>query len=77
VNYALSLQRPAPIRMGLFVMLSIAFLLASAVSLAPTFGSAASLAVPSAASHSEVCKCAHCSGGPTCCCRLAGKCPTP
>ncbi|MDR3687770.1 MAG: hypothetical protein P4L46_00205 [Fimbriimonas sp.] len=72
MNHALYLRPMAPIRIGPMLMLLIAFWLASAVSFAPTFGRAAT--VPR---HSDYCHCPHCSGGPTCCCRFAGKCPTP
>ena len=72
MNYALPLSHPAPFRVGIVLILTIAYLLASAVSLAPTLSRTAG-----APSHSEVCHCAHCPGGALCCCRAAGKCPSP
>jgi hypothetical protein len=76
MNHALTLRYPAPLRIGPLLMLCIAFLLASAVCITPTL--APTLAhTAGVGSHSEVCKCAHCSGGLTCCCRLAGKCLIP
>lgn len=70
MNHALTLRPPAPLRNGLLLTLLAAFWLACAMSFAPTLTSAVT-------THSQVCKCAHCSGGPTCCCRLVGKCLTP
>lgn len=69
MNYALPLRSPAPLRIGLLLILSVVGLLASAASLAPALAS-----IPS---HAEVCKCAHCPGEPVCCCRMAIACPTP
>jgi len=76
MNYALTLRPPAPHRsvsrrLGLVLMLSIGLSLASASSLAPT------LIRSAAEDHARVCKCAHCSGGLTCCCRFIGRCPLP
>ena len=75
MNYALPFYPPIQVRSGLLLMLCVAFLLASAVSVAPTLGRLAIVA--RAASQPQVCKCAHCPGGIHCCCRMAGKCPTP
>ncbi len=72
MNHALTLRPPTHVLLERLLMLSLAFWLASAVSLAPTLRRTASVA-----SDSGVCKCAHCSGGLTCCCRLTGKCPIP
>jgi len=72
MTYALPLPRPAPIKLGLLLILTVAYMVACAVSLAPTIGRTDGLA-----NHSEVCHCAHCDGGPNCCCRQSGKCPTP
>lgn len=72
MNHALTLPRPAPLRIGRLLILTVAFWLACGVSLAPTL-----IRTAAVANHSQVCKCAHCSGGPTCFCRLAGKCPAP
>jgi len=74
MNPALTLHRPAPLRVGLLLILSIAFLVASAVSLAPALVHSAS----AASSHAQVCKCAHCPGVATCCCSSkVGTCPIP
>jgi len=75
MNHALTLRLPAPLRIWPFLVLCLAFSLASAVSLTPTL--APTLARTGSTGQSGVCKCAHCSGGITCCCRLAGKCLTP
>jgi len=77
MNNALTLHPPVPFRLGplpvgRLLVLVAAFLFASAVSLAPTI-----VRTAAAASHSEVCKCAHCPGGAACCCRQSGKCATP
>jgi hypothetical protein len=69
MNHTLTLRPPAPLRIGPVLILIIALCLASAVSLAPTL---ARTARP--ASHSEVCKCAHCPGGLAGCCRSGSKC---
>lgn len=72
MTYAITLRSPAPLRVGPMLILGIVFWLASAVCLAPTLQRSAGSGV-----QAGVCKCAHCSGGLTCCCRLAGKCAAP
>ena len=62
MNYALTLHRPAPIRLGLLLAISLIFMLAYGVSLAPT------LVRTAASAHSKVCTCANCPGGAKCCC---------
>lgn len=75
MSYSLTLQPPAArLRVGLLLILSVAFWLATAASLAPGLVRASSV---NPATHSDVCKCAHCSGGPTCCCNITGKCLAP
>jgi len=72
MNYALTLRHPVPVRSGLLLTLCIAFWLAAALSFAPTLRRTAGIA-----SHSEICKCAHCPGGAACCCRTSLACPNP
>jgi hypothetical protein len=72
MNHAIPLPHTVPLRIRILLLLTIAYSFTSAVSLAPTFGR--TIAAASLATHSQVCKCAHCSGGAACCCRLAGKC---
>lgn len=67
MTYSLAHRPQATLRVGLILAVSTALWLASAVSLAP----ALSQPVP----HSEVCKCAHCPGELTCCCRIGLNCP--
>jgi hypothetical protein len=71
MSYALTMSPPAPLRIWP-MLLCLALMLASAVSLTPTLER-----TEGASSHSQVCRCAHCSGGATCCCRHTGKCPMP
>lgn len=66
--YPHALRSPRPTRVGLLLALSLGLWLASALSFAPT-----ALALR----HADVCKCADCKGGPTCCCLVGLQCPTP
>jgi hypothetical protein len=87
MNHSLTLRPPAPLRVSLLLILSIALWLTSAVSLAPVLAHSAAVvtsihASASASSattpeHDVVCHCAHCPGGMACCCRKAGHCATP
>ena len=69
MSSALALRPLPPIRSGLLALLLVAFSLVTVVSVTPDLVRAGV-----SPAHSQVCKCAHCSGGRTCCCKLTGTC---
>lgn len=78
MNYSLALHPTNIIRPSvrqrtvLLLLLSLAFWLSCAVSLAPGISRAAA-----PTSHASYCYCPHCAGGANCCCRLSANCPMP